>query len=114
MSFQISQVSIVPKMSSPFSALSLRPLDATENPADLRAGEIRIDIVRPVLSRTIHEPLGLERLGDRCGLAGLPDDGVAHRTARLLVPDHGRLALVRDADAGDVARDKTGLLESSS
>ena len=87
-------------------------LDMVEDPADLRAGEIRIDRQARLVANLIHEPLGLERLGDRCGLAGLPDDGVVDRTARLLVPDHGRLALVRDADAGDVARDETGLLES--
>ena len=87
-------------------------LDMVEDPADLRAGEIRIDRQARLVANLIHESLGLECRGDRCRLAGLPDDGVVDRTARLLVPDHGRLALVRDADAGDVARDETGLLES--
>ena len=87
-------------------------LNMVENPADLRAGEIGIDRQARLVADLIHESLGLERLGDRCGLARLPDDGVVDRTARLLVPDNGRLALVRDADAGDVARDEARLLES--
>ena len=38
------------------------------------------------------------------GAAVLPDDGVVDRLAGRAVPDHGGLALVGDADAGDIAR----------
>src|SRR5262249_32021462 len=34
----------------------------------------------------------------------LPDDRVGNRLARGLVPDNGRLALIRDADGADLVR----------
>ena len=40
----------------------------------------------------------------RVGARVLPDDRVVDRLAGLAVPDHGRLALVGDADRRDVAR----------
>ena len=48
--------------------------------------------------------LGLEALAEVRGAAVLPDDRVVDRLAGLAVPDDGRLALVGDADGGDVRR----------
>ena len=45
-----------------------------------------------------------QRRAEVGGAAVLPDDGVVDRAAGVAVPDHDGLALVGDADAGDVAR----------
>ena len=42
--------------------------------------------------------------------AALPDDGMVHRLTGGLVPDDGCLALVRDADGGDVLRRRADLV----
>ena len=91
----------------------LRPLagavDVVEHPRDLRAGEVggerqAGDVAQPVdalvAGQLAHEPAG----------AGvLPDDRVVDRLAGLAVPDHGRLALVGDADRLDVTRLDVGV-----
>ena len=85
---------------------SLRPLaragHVVQQPFDLRAGEIRVrhkarlgaDLVAPAC---LDDPVD-----DIGGTAALPDDGVCNRLAGGLVPDHGGLTLVGDADGGNV------------
>ena len=81
-----------------------RALDVVEQPGELGAGEIRIE-----QQAGARGDLGLM---SRCaqlrtkigGAAVLPDDGVRHRYARRAVPEHRGLALVGDADRGDVGR----------
>ena len=48
-------------------------------------------------------PCALQLVAEGGGAAILPDDGVVDRLAGLAVPDDGRLALIGDADGGDVA-----------
>ncbi len=55
--------------------------------------------------------LGLELRADVGGAAVLPDDGAVHGLAGGAVPHHGGLALVGDADRGDVLRGKPRLLQ---
>src|SRR5690606_21220071 len=78
------------------------PLDVVEDPLDLGTGEVGGQgqaADRLVLVRT----LVATELGDDLGGAGvLPDDGVVHRLAGVLVPHHRGLALVGDAHRGDV------------
>jgi hypothetical protein len=58
---------------------------------------------RPVL-RMARQPLRAQLGAQRLGAAVLPDDGVVDRLAGAAVPQHRGLALVGDADGGDVAR----------
>ena len=64
---------------------------------------------RPVRAWTsVLEAARAQVLADRGGAAALPDDGVVDRRARRAIPDERGLALVRDADRGDVARRDAG------
>jgi hypothetical protein len=75
-----------------------------ENPADLAGGKIRVDEqAGPGLNR-LAGAVGFQPFAEIGGAAVLPDDRVVHRFAGLPVPDNRRLALVGDADRGDVAR----------
>ena len=60
-------------------------------------------MIRPVLAEIAGSwPSALQSGADIGGAAVLPDDGAVHRLARGAVPHHGGLALVGDADGGDV------------
>ena len=85
-----------------------------EDPLDLRAREVGVDDESRLLLELIDETLTLQVLAYIRRLARLPDDGVVDRPSCRSVPDDRRLALVRDADGGDVTRDESRLLESFS
>src|SRR3712207_9588282 len=53
--------------------------------------------------------LGGQAIDDRLGAGVLPDDRVVDGLARVPVPHHRRLALVRDADGHDVVAGDVGL-----
>src|SRR5690606_19574332 len=67
-------------------------------------GEVRIDDEPGALGEQRLEPVGLHAVAQLGGAAVLPDDRAVDRTAGLAVPDERGLALVRDADAGELAR----------
>ena len=94
--------------------LFTRTLHMVENPLDLRAREVGVDDEARLLLELLDEPLALQILAYIRCLARLPDDGVVDRPSRRPVPDDRRLALVCDADGGDVTRDESRLLESFS
>ena len=75
-----------------------------ENPADLAGGEVGVDD-EPGLARDGRRPRGAAgQLGAVIGrAAALPDDGGRDRLAGRAVPDDGGLALVGDADGGNLA-----------
>ena len=75
-----------------------------EQPADLRAGEIGVDEEAGALADLGLEAAQAEILADVGGAAALPDDGVVDGAAGRAVPDNGSLALVGDADGGNVFR----------
>ena len=52
-----------------------------------------------------------QRRAGRLGAAVLPDDGIADRLSGRAVPDQRGLALIGDADRGDVARVEPGLVQ---
>ena len=89
----------------------LRALDMVENPANLRCGEVCVNRQTRLLTHLFHEAFRFQCFGNWSRLTALPDNRVVDWPTGLLVPDDGRLALVRDADAGDVARDEARLLE---
>ena len=104
------KLSTVPKASSPASAAVARAGDVVEQPGDLGGGEIRIE-QQPGLGR--RSPARGRRarsvVAGVGGAAVLPDDGVVDRLAGRAVPDDRGLALVGDADGGDVLRREPGL-----
>ena len=61
-------------------------------------------MIRPVLAEIAGSwPSAFSLRADVGGAAVLPDDGAVHGRAGGAVPHHGGLALVGDADGGDVA-----------
>ena len=99
-SCHISQLSTVPKASSPRSAAARAPAHVVEQPArawcprSRRRGRGRC-----ARGTSGSRPRCAQRLAGRRGAPVLPDDGVADRLAGGAVPDDRRLALVGDADA---------------
>ena len=92
--------------------LLLGAVDVVEDPAHLRAREVggqrQPDLVLVPLGAAAEVA---ELLADGVGAGVLPDDRVVHRLAGGLVPHQRRLALVRDADGGDVRGVEVGLGE---
>src|SRR5215470_16561629 len=78
--------------------------NAIEQPGELGRGEVRIEH-EPGLRRDAgFVPRRLEARALVRGSPVLPHDRVRDRDAGLAVPEHRRLALVGDADRGDLAR----------
>ena len=82
-----------------------------EDPGDLGAGEIGIDDQAGLGGDRRLVAFALQSGADIRGAAVLPDDGAVHRLAGGAVPHHGGLALVGDADRGDVFRFQPGLFQ---
>ena len=74
-----------------------------ENPFDFRCGEISINQKTSLVLDLIHKALFLQVLSNRRRLTGLPNDGIVHRTTRVLIPDNCRFTLVGDTDSRDIA-----------
>ena len=89
-----------------------RPFDMVENPFDLGAGKIRVNQKTRFFLELIHETLAFQILAYLGCLPRLPYDGVIHRAACRLVPHHGCLALICDADCRYVACDELCLFQS--
>src|SRR4029077_13158732 len=79
--------------------------------ANLRWREVRIDDQSGLLLNRRAGAVALQTLTEFSSAAVLPDDRVVNGFARFTVPDHRRLALVRNPEPGDVARLKTGAPE---
>jgi mannonate dehydratase len=73
-----------------------------EQPAQLGAGEIGIDHQSRRGAHCFFEPVALELLALLRGTAVLPDDGAVDRTAAAPIPDDYCLALIGDADRGNI------------
>ena len=84
--------------------------DVFEQPVDLRAGEIGVDDEAGLGAEGIGQALGLERVAVFARPAALPDDGVVDGLTGDLIPDDRGLALVGDADGGDVGGSRADLL----
>ena len=95
---------MVPMARSP--GLGLRPgaWHVLHQPGDLAGGEIGIEAAGRLRFCTSAPWPACSSFWHRRGApAILPDDGVVHRLAGLALPQHRRLALVGDADGGNVA-----------
>src|SRR5690606_39781973 len=75
-----------------------------EDPRDLGAGEVRVDDEAGAFGEERLQAIGLHAVAGLGRAAVLPDDGAMDRAAGLAVPDERGLALVGDADAGELAR----------
>ena len=73
-----------------------------KDPADLGAGEIGVDEEAGAALEELFQALCLQFLTVIRGAAVLPDDGAVNGVAGLPVPHDDGLALVRDADCGNV------------
>ena len=103
--FQISQVSIVPNSASPASRARARAGHVVEQPSELQPAEIGGE--RQARSWRGSGP-GRRRAHSSAtsvrGARVLPDQRVVERLAAAAVPEHRRLALIGDADGGEIAR----------
>ena len=72
--------------------------------SDLAAGEVGVDDEAGAFADELFVAVALQPVAEVGRAAVLPDDRVVDRLAGLAIPDDGRLALVGDADGGDVAR----------
>ena len=75
-----------------------------QHPLELRAAEIRVDNQTRLFADHLRPTVALQLLAKLRRAAALPDDRRADRLARLAIPEHCRLALIRDADGGDIRR----------
>ena len=109
-SCQTSQLSTVPKASSPRLGLLARAGHVVEQPLELGAGEVGVDDAgRCARGSCGSSPRSRSSAQMRLGAAVLPDDGVVDRRAGAAVPDQRGLALVGDAERRDVLRTRAGL-----
>jgi len=90
--------------------LLLRAGDAVEQPANFGPGKIRVEQQARTGAECRFMPFGLQPLADGVRLPGLPYDRVGDRLAGCFVPDDGRFALVRNADARDLREGNASLL----
>ena len=80
-SSHISQLSTVPKASSPRCGRGARAGDVVEQPGELGAREVGVEDEAGALAEERLEAALLQRLARRRGAPVLPDDGVADRLA---------------------------------
>ena len=76
-----------------------------ENPFDFRSGEISVNQKTSLVLNLIHKAFFLQVFSNGSRLAGLPNDSIVHRTARVLIPYNRSFALVGDTDSSDIAGD---------
>jgi hypothetical protein len=95
------------------SGLGARPGagHVVEDPANLAGREIRIDQQAGFLLHQRPGAVGLQPLTEIGGAAVLPDHRVINRVAGFAIPDQSRLALIGDADGGEVAGLESGAAE---
>ena len=87
-----------------FPRLGPRPcaINIVEQPCQFGAGEIGIQQKAGLFGDQQLHPVSLEPLAGVRGAPILPDDGLVDRLARGAVPDEGRLALVGNANGGNL------------
>ena len=81
-----------------------------QDPLELCGREVGVDDQPGLLPDQVGQAAGLQLIAVLACAAALPDNGVVDRLAGVTVPDDGRLALVRDANGGDVLRRRADLV----
>ena len=82
--------------------LLARAVDVVEDPADLRPREVRRQRQADRRAEPVLTAVGGQLVDELVGARVLPDDRVHHRLAGVAVPHDRGLALVGDAERGDV------------
>ena len=80
----------------------LRTGHMVEDPPNFCSREIGVRHKSRDGPNVLRQPVGAQPVAQGGRAAALPDDGRVNGAARGLFPDDGRLALVRDADGGDL------------
>ena len=88
-----------------------RAIDVVEDPADLRAREVGRQRQADLLAEAILAAVGRQLVDELVRAGVLPHERVVDGLARVAVPHHRGLALVGDAQRGDVVRARPGRLE---
>ena len=99
---------MVPNARCPACARRARAVDVVEQPGDLGGREVGIEQQAGLGRHRRLVSRRLERAAHVGGAPILPDDGVVDRLTGAPIPQHAGLALVGDADAGDVAGGEPG------
>ena len=102
--FQITQVSMLPNSSSPASARSRAPSTLSRIHPTFGPRSRSRAAGRSCRRKRSWPPSAASSSHELVGARVLPDDRVVDRLAGRAVPDDCRLALVGDAQRGDVAR----------
>ena len=76
--------------------------DVVQNPLDLRSAEVGVDNETRLAAYHLRYALALEFVAIVRRTAILPYDGIVYRLLGIRIPHDRRLALVRDADTGNV------------
>ena len=84
--------------------------DIFQQPVEFCAREVGVDHKAGFCPEYLGQSLFLEAVTVFACAAALPDDGVVNRLAGMLIPHDGGLALVCDADGGNVGGGCTDLL----
>ena len=87
------------------------PVDVVQEPADLGAGEVGGQRQAALGTEPVLALVTTEFAHEVVGAGVLPDDGVVDRLSGLLVPQQGGLALVGDADGGDLVGGDVAFLQ---
>ncbi len=83
--------------------------DAVEKPFQLRAGKVGVEQQTSLFGKERLQSPSFQILANWCSTAILPDNGPMHGLACITVPQHGRFALVGDADRLDIGSGDTGI-----
>ena len=109
--FQMHHVSHVAEQQVAGLGLGARAVDVVEDPLDLRPGEVGRQRQAGLGAEAVLAAVLGELVDDHVGPRVLPDDRVVDGLAGVLVPDDRGLALVGDADGGEVRGGDAGLVE---
>ena len=91
--------------------LVARALDVLQYPAQFRAREIRIEQQPRALGHHRLVPRLAQLRAVLGGAPVLPDDGAVNGLPGMAIPDHGRLALIGDADGSHIGDIQPRLLD---
>src|SRR5215470_953012 len=88
-----------------------RVFHVLQEPGDLRPRKIGVGHQAGLLANDAVEFFPFQLVAHQSRAPALPDDSVVNRLSARAIPDDGRLALVGDADGGDVFGSDAGLRE---
>src|SRR6185436_9001035 len=94
----------IDRSESKFSSFRCRPraIYLIQDPRDFRSGKIRVDQESGTRRYPFLVPFDFQPRANFCCTAILPDNGTMYRLARFALPNDGRLALIGDANGGDI------------